>query len=225
MNYITSEKNKCFLWNMLYENKIFKGIPNNKLNNVKLLFESVILNVSKTSINDNVLEINKEILSSLNSEINSLKKTFLKPENIKDEFKEEKIVSFDKKLETHRNSLDELIKPNKPVDIDFSDKTDKPIDNTEINRIIEEMQNERNMDLNLKNPNSVIEKIPDGEVPKLKIQPLQTQFEEDILGSGNISVPEITQEPQNTNIDLVSIHKVLNDILENQEKIMIKLNI
>ncbi|AET73173.1 hypothetical protein PGAG_00284 [Phaeocystis globosa virus 12T] len=222
MDYITGEKNKAFLWNMLYENKIFKGIPNNKLNDVKSLFENVILNVSKNSRNDNILEINKEILSNLNSQINGLKKTFLETKNIKDEFKEEKSVSFDKNLETHRNSLDELIKPHKPEDIDFADKTDKPIDNTEMNRIIEEMQKERDMALNVENPNPDMGKIPSGEVPKLKIEPLQRQFEREIVDAGNISLPEI---PQNIAADLEPIHKILNNILENQEKIMKKLKI
>jgi hypothetical protein len=225
MDYITGEKNKAFLWNMLFDNKIFMGIPNNRLDIVKSLFESVILNVSNNSRNDNVLEINKEILSTLNSQINNLKKTFLETKNIKDEFKEEKSVTFDKNLETHRNSLDELIKPIKPQDIDFADKTDKPIDNTEMNRIIEEKQKERNITLNVENPNPDMKKTPDGAVPKLKIEPLQTIFEADIVEFGNISVPEITPQGQNTNIDLVSIHNQLNNILENQEKIMKKLNL
>jgi hypothetical protein len=57
MDYITTEENKEFPWNMLYENNIFVGIPNTKWNDVKALFESVILNVSNNSINENVLEI------------------------------------------------------------------------------------------------------------------------------------------------------------------------
>jgi hypothetical protein len=211
MDYITSEKNKDFLWNILYENKIFVGIPNTKWNDVKALFESVILNVSNNSINVNVLEINKEILSSLNPQIQNLKKTFLES----DEFSNEKIETLDKNLETHRNSLDKLIKPNKPPDIDFADKTDKPIDNTEMDRIIEEMQNERNITLN--------EKTPYEDVPKLKIEPLKRPFEPDIVELGNISVHKIIPQEQNTNIDLVFIHKILNNILENQEKIMKKL--
>jgi hypothetical protein len=202
MDYITSEKNKDFLWNLLYENQIFVGIPNTKWNDVKALFESVILNISNNTKNENVLEINKEILSSLNPQILNLKKTFHKSKNIKDEFSNEKIETFDKNLETHRNSLDELIKPNKPQDIDFADKTDITIDNTEMDRIIEEMQKERNITLN--------ENTQYEDVPKLKIESLKRPFEADIVELGNI--------------DLIFIHKRLTNILENQEKIMKKLN-
>lgn len=222
MDYIKSEKNKSLLWNMLYENKIFKGIPNNKLDDVKSLFETTILNISKNSRNENVLEINKEILNRLNTEILIMKKNLLEPKNIKDEFTNEKVVSFDKNLETQRNSLDELIKPNKPQDIDFADKTDKPIDNREMDRIIEEMQKEREMDKIMLN-----EKTPDkDDVPKLKIEPLQTRVEANTIEPSYISaVSEIIPEQQNTNIDSVLTHKLLNNILENQEKIMKKLKL
>ena len=64
----------------------------------------------------------------------------------------------------------------------------------------------------MENPNPDMGKIPSGEVPKLKIEPLQRQFE-----------TEIIPQPQNTDLD--SIHILLKNILENQEKIMKKLKI
>ena len=74
MDYITGEKNKAFLWSMLYENNFFVGVPNNKLAHVKLLFESTISNISKNSGNKNILDINKDIIQSFNSQIQNLKK-------------------------------------------------------------------------------------------------------------------------------------------------------
>jgi hypothetical protein len=203
MDYITSEKNKDLLWNMLYENNIFEGIPNTQWNEVKELFESIILNVSNNSLkNENVLEINKIILGRLTGQIQNFKLCKLK----------EKI---EKNLEPDRDLGYELIKQNKQEDIDFADKRDKPIDNREMDRIIEEKQKERNITLN--------EKQGDEDVPKLKIEALQRQFVSDIVELGNISVPEIIPQEQNSNIDLVSIHKILNAILVNQEKIIKKL--
>ena len=47
MDYIQSDENKGFLWNILYEKNIFNGIPNDNLEKVKKLFESTIANVSQ----------------------------------------------------------------------------------------------------------------------------------------------------------------------------------
>lgn len=52
----------------------FVGVPNNKLAHVKLLFESTISNISKNSGNKNILDINKNIIQSFNSQIQNLKK-------------------------------------------------------------------------------------------------------------------------------------------------------
>jgi hypothetical protein len=148
MDYILSEKNKGFLWNILYEKNIFNGIPNDNLEKVKNLFESTIVNVSQNTKNEEIIEINKEILGTLNTQIQSLKKNLLESKNTKQEFKDEKQVIFDKNLENHKNSLNKLINPTKPKEIDFADKTDKPIDNNEMNRILEQMQKERNIETN-----------------------------------------------------------------------------
>ena len=95
-----------------------------------------------------IIEINKEILGKLNTEIIILKRNYLESNNIKDEFKNEKKVIFDKNLESHKSSLNTLINPSKPKEIDFADETDKPIDNNEMNRILEQMQKDRNMETN-----------------------------------------------------------------------------
>ena len=116
MDNILSIKNKEFLWNILYEKKILEGIPNDKIEN------------------------NKEILVKINSEINKLKMNLLNSKNVKDEFKDEKTLIFDKNLNAHKDSLNKLINPDKPKEIDFKDKEDKPINNDEMNRILEEMQ-------------------------------------------------------------------------------------
>ena len=109
MDYILSEKNKGFLWNILYEKNIFNGIPNDNLEKVKNLFESTIVNVSQNTKNKEIIEINKEILRTLNTEIQSLKRNLLESKNTKDEFKDEKIVVFDKNLENHKSSLNNLM--------------------------------------------------------------------------------------------------------------------
>lgn len=228
MDYILSEKNKGFLWNILYEKNIFNGIPNDNLEKVKNLFESTIVNVSQTTKNREIIEINKEILKTLHTEIQSLKHNLLESKNIKDEFKDEKIVVFDKKLENHKSSLNELINPSKPKEIDFADKTDKPIDNNEMNRILEQMQKERNIESNnieikisdekIIKPDNIISETNNDEVPKLKIELIEELLEfevDDLNGSVNKKVDEL----KTADNKLKSISKLLDNEYKEENKL------
>tara|TARA_Y100000741_G_scaffold166574_1_gene126026 strand:- start:3494 stop:4309 length:816 start_codon:yes stop_codon:yes gene_type:complete len=271
MDYILSEKNKEFLWNILYEKKIFNGIPDNNLDKVKNLFENIIGNVSQNTKNNEILEINKEILKKLNVEIINFKKNLLESKNIKEQFKDEKILVFDKNLEIHKNSLNKLINPNKPKEINFkdnTDNTDKPIDNNEMNKILELMQKERNIEIKnteLENTNTEIkktiteDKISDKNLIKLdnnmnnpvsenlpKIKSIDNLLEKNInedkiinetintLEKKNFKLKDfnsileeeyIKENRINSSIKLDSIHKLLIIILENQKKIMNKLEL
>lgn len=229
MDYILSEKNKGFLWNILYEKNIFNGIPNDNLEKVKNLFESTIVNVSRNTKNREIIEINKEILRTLNTEIQSLKRNLLASKTIKDEFKDEKIVVFDKNLENHKNSLNELINPNKPKEIDFADETDKPIDNNEMNRILEQMQKERNIESNnieitisdekIIKPDNIMSETNNDEVPKLKIESIEELLESEVVN---------LNEPVNKKVDELKSEdkklKSISKLLENEYKEENKLN-
>ena len=228
MDYILSKKNKGFLWNILYEKNIFNGIPNDYLEKVKNLFESTIVNVSQNTKNREIIEINKEILRTLNTEIQSLKRNLLESKNIKDEFKDEKIVVFDKNLENHKNSLNELINPNKPKEIDFADETDKPIDNNEMNRILEQMQKERNIESNnieikisdekIIKPDNIMSETNNDEVPKLKIESIEELLESEVV---NLSEPVNKKVDELTNEDkkLKSISKLLENEYKEENKL------
>lgn len=255
MDFIQRGENKEFLWNILYEKNIFQGIPDDKLDKVKNIFESVIVNVSQNTKNNEILEINKEILTNLNREILSLKKNLLESKNTKDEFKDEKITVFDKNLKTHKSSLKELINPDKPNEIDFTDQTDKPIDNNEMNKILEEMQKERNItgdnveinisDKNIIKPDTIMNNS--NTTPKLKIESIEELLQTEIIDLKNpvnkiieelkiednkikdindILTNEYNEENKlNTNHKIESIYSLLNKLLINQEKIMRKLEL
>tara|TARA_B110000305_G_C19417529_1_gene628863 strand:+ start:332 stop:1102 length:771 start_codon:yes stop_codon:yes gene_type:complete len=255
MDYILSKKNKEFLWNILYEKQIFNGIPNDKLDKVKNLFEYTIVNISENTKNKEIIEINKEILRTLNTEIQSLKHNLLESKNTKDEFKDEKIEVFDKNLENHKSSLNKLINPDKPKEIDFADNIDKPIDNIEMNKILEEMQKERNItsdkikipDKKIIKPDNIMNESKNDEVPKLKIESIEELLESEVvnLNEGvNKKVDELKKEGEklksisklleseykeesklNSNVKLDNISKLLDKMLENQEKIMSKLEL
>ena len=191
MDYILSEKNKGFLWQLLYDKQIFKGIPNNKVENIKEIFENIIQNVASNTKNTEIIEINKEIIKNLNTEIGNFKQKLLESKNIKDEFRDSKIKFFDKDLENHKTSLDKLINHEKPKEIDFKDETDKPIDNNEMNKILEQMQKERNIevesienkisDKNFINLDNKMDDSSSENVPKIKIESIEELLETDII--------------------------------------------
>tara|TARA_Y100001980_G_C14517618_1_gene292944 strand:- start:122 stop:904 length:783 start_codon:yes stop_codon:yes gene_type:complete len=259
MDYILSEKNKGFLWQLLYNKQIFKGIPNNKVENIKEIFENIIQNVASNTKNTEIIEINKEIIKNLNTEIGNFKQKLLEGKNIKDEFRDSKTKFFDKDLESHKNSLDKLINPGKPKEIDFKDESDKPIDNNEMNKILEQMQKERNIevastenkisDKNLINLDNNMDSSSSENVPKIKIESIEELLETDIIDLNEeqaINKPinklkkesfkikdvqslledEYVKENKiNSNMKLDNIYKLLNKVLENQEKIMNKLEL
>ena len=228
MDYILSEKNKGFLWNILYEKNIFNGIPNDNLDKVKNLFESTIVNVSQNTKNKEIIEINKEILRTLNTEIQSLKRNLLESKNTKDEFKDEKIVVFDKNLENHKSSLNKLINPDKPKDIDFADETDKPIDNNEMNKILEQMQKERNIETNnieikisdekIIEPDNIMSESKNDEVPKLKIESIEELLESEVVNL-NEPVDKKVDELKKEGEKLKSISKLLESEYNEESKL------
>lgn len=228
MDYILSEKNKGFLWNILYEKNIFNGIPNDNLDKVKNLFESTIVNVSQNTKNKEIIEINKEILRTLNTEIQSLKRNLLESKNTKDEFKDEKIVVFDKNLENHKSSLNKLINPDKPKEIDFADETDKPIDNNDMNRILEQMQKERNIETNnieikisdekIIEPDNIMSESKNDEVPKLKIESIEELLESEVVNL-NEPVHKKVEELKTEGEKLKSISKLLESEYKEESKL------
>jgi hypothetical protein len=228
MDYILSEKNKGFLWNILYEKNIFNGIPNDNLDKVKNLFESTIVNVSQNTKNKEIIEINKEILRTLNTEIQSLKRNLLESKNTKDEFKDEKIVVFDKNLENHKSSLNKLINPDKPKEIDFADETDKPIDNNEMNRILEQMQKDRNIETNnieikisdekIIEPDNIMSESKNDEVPKLKIESIEELLESEVVNL-NEPVHKKVEELKTEGEKLKSISKLLESEYKEESKL------
>ncbi len=146
---VLSNKNKEFLWNVLYENNSFASIPNTSLDSIKRLFEQTIINVINTENSEklNLLDINKKILQEISSKINEFRIDLLKSSNVKGELQHQKVLIFDKSLEEKKESFDDLISVKKPKEINFSDNIDDPIENTEMNRMLELMQKERNNDI------------------------------------------------------------------------------
>ena len=167
-NILLSEQNKELLWNILSNNKAFVNIPESKFSNVKAIFEN---NITKT-FNENkevfitnyktgeskniVMRLNKIILQNIMLDINNFKKSLLTPLDIKDIFKNEKSEEFEKELLEKKVSFTNLITKKVPEAIDFSETKDTPLENNSMNELLERIQKERNNDVPLINPISII---------------------------------------------------------------------
>jgi len=170
-NILLSEQNKELLWNILSNNKAFVNIPESKFSNVKAIFEN---NITKT-FNENkeifitnyktgeskniVMKLNKIILQNIMLDINNFKKSLLTPLDIKDIFKNEKSEEFEKELLEKKVSFTNLISKKVPEAIDFSETKDTPLENNSMNELLERIQKERNNDVPLINPISIINPI------------------------------------------------------------------
>ena len=144
MNKITSIKNKELLWNILFNNNYFKGISNDKLDNVKQLFEDSIMQISKNIINDNninIIEVNKKILDDIIKKLELLKE-------------DNNIIE----LKIMEDDLKNYVNIKKPEEINFSDNNDEILEPDDLSKKLEYMKIQRDNELNLDfSKNNIIE--------------------------------------------------------------------
>lgn len=212
MNNVLTKKNKAFLWNFLYENKLFENIPNNKLEEVQYLFENTInIVVPKLNSNNSLIDNNKIIIQELINEIKRYKEKLKETLNTKDIINSKKSEYFNENLEKHNKSLEEYTKQKQPEIPNFSDKIDEPMDDNEMNNILEKMQKERNLLINDISNNLIKKEDEIDNVPILKISNI-----EDIL-ENNIKIEEI--EINNKNKIIKKINNIEKLILELKNEI------
>ena len=75
MDYLSNE-NKGMMWGILQESNIFTGIPDDKFQNVKQIFESTMREISIKMKNNKLMEQNKVTVEELMSKINADKKNY-----------------------------------------------------------------------------------------------------------------------------------------------------
>lgn len=166
---INTPENKGMLWSLLDENNIFHGIPDNKFNTIKTVFENTIINIDKIE-NKSLIEKNKMAIQELNKNISREKnntpkiKVVYKAEDIKNTKQNELNVRF----ENSQKEMNNLLNPTIPDSPDFSDdKNDKPIGG-EMDRLISEMMASRERELEIPNydQNEAEKWINNGNVKK-----------------------------------------------------------
>ena len=157
MDYL-SDKNKEMLWGLLQESNVFTGIPSEKFQKIKTIFDNTMYEINRRG-DKNLMEKNKMTVEDLMSKMNLEKKaenTTMSKSKIKvvyksEDLKEERNQQFNAKLEEQQTELNTLINPKKPSSINFADSTDdddKPIGN-DMDRLIAERMATRERELDV----------------------------------------------------------------------------
>tara|TARA_Y100000591_G_scaffold46852_1_gene35235 strand:+ start:6151 stop:6942 length:792 start_codon:yes stop_codon:yes gene_type:complete len=144
INNFNNNQNKALLWDMMLNNGIFTGIDNSKSNNVKKMFENIIITLNRDIIdnvsNQQLLELNKQVIIQVKNNIAIFKQT----NNVKT-IDNEKILIFDKNLESAKSDFDKSITPKIPDQPEFKLQEDTPLGTKNMNEMLEKLQRDREL--------------------------------------------------------------------------------
>ena len=141
-NSFTSNENKGLLWEMMMSNNMFDGVGDENFQNVKTMFENVIMRIGgeiqdETAMTrDRLLSLNKTAILEIRTNLDIFKKR-----NNEDTFTNEKAIIFNKNLDNAKTDFMETIALKRPVEPEFTDKMDTPIEN--MNELLERLERER----------------------------------------------------------------------------------
>ena len=213
MSDFSSNKNKGMMWQLLYEQGAFNNISNTYINNIKGDFDKIV-NVISTKRELDLTSKNKLLLTEIVKYLEQYK------ENSRHVTRplEEVQIKMDKDLKEKEKEFIELIKRPSPAEIDFTEKIDEPLKESNINSMLNKMIAEREIEISNIIPPPPIKK---DEIEKKEIN------NEDNNKINNIK--EITGENANINImisdeinanneEIKPVKKLTNDFFKNLSK-------
>lgn len=143
-NSFNSMENKSLIWDMLISNRIFDNIANDKFENVKMMFENIIRGLNQTIssseiiTNERLLELNKQVIIQVKSNIS----VFL-PRTVESLKETERVLVFDRNLESAKNDFEIMNKPQIPKTPDFLLPDDDPLKSENMDAMLERLKIER----------------------------------------------------------------------------------
>mgnify|MGYP006241035171 CR=1 FL=1 len=209
------------LWNLCLSMKIFSHIPENKVDNAKEIFETIVSNYQNQILqqqgkgNDSMIK--QTLLTELNKELTPLK------EMTRDSIQQNKQTQFDKQLKEKEKEFNSDMQQNRPPPLPaFGDETsDEPLDKENLDMMIQQQMKERENVMNLNHlddnanhvvaTNNVYSPNPI-QTPVVVSQDSNTSFIQDI----------------HTKVDKIEKHiqiqsQILQQIVESQIKLLNKL--
>jgi hypothetical protein len=151
---MNTNENKEMLWELLRDNQAFKGLTNTQYNNVITIFNTTLNQT--TTANKPLMELNKEFISSMLQQLNSIKSNTLQ-DNVKNNIVDPKVLThqeiqkqkrseFENNLEKRQSEFTKYMKIHVPDTIDFGDNIkEEPISN--VDSLIHEKMKERSYDI------------------------------------------------------------------------------
>ena len=144
INNFNNNQNKALLWDMMLNNGIFTGIDNSNINNVKKMFENIIIGLNHNIIdnisNQQLVELNKQVIIQVKNNIGIFKKT-----NNINTIDNEKILIFDKNLQSAKSDFNKSITPKIPNQPEFKLQEDTPLGSENMNEMLEKLQRDREL--------------------------------------------------------------------------------
>ena len=162
-----SNNNKAMIWGLLQDSKIFEGIGNEKYNLIQKTFEETIHEIHRSGTNIPLLEKNKMAMNELITKINK-ERNNNRPNNSNinsnnnnhsekplemiytaSDLQNQRANEMSLKLKEQQDSMNTLMNPSKPKDVNFSDTSladDKPI-GEEMDKLIAERMASREREL------------------------------------------------------------------------------
>ena len=151
---MNTNENKEMLWELLRDNNAFQGLTNTQYNNVITIFNTTLNQT--TMANKPLMELNKEFISSMLQQLNSIKSNTLQ-DNVKNNIVDPKVLTheeiqkkkrseFENNLEKRQSEFTKYMKIHVPDTIDFGDNIkEEPISN--VDSLIHEKMKERSYDI------------------------------------------------------------------------------
>ena len=213
MTDFSSNENKGMMWQLLYEQGAFNNISNNYINNIKSDFDKIV-NVINTKRELDLTNKNKLLLTEIVKYLEQYK------ENSRHVTRplEEVQIKMDKDLKEKEKEFIELIKRPSPAEIDFTEKIDEPLKESNINSMLNKMIAEREIEINNIIPPPPIKK---DEIEKKEINNEDNNKINDIKEitgeKANINIM-ISDEINANNEEIKPVKKLTNDFFKNLSK-------
>lgn len=220
---MNTNENKEMLWELLRDNQAFKGLTNTQYNNVITIFNTTLNQT--TTANKPLMELNKEFISSMLQQLNSIKSNTLQ-DNVKNNIVDPKVLThqeiqkqkrseFENNLEKRQGEFTKYMKIHVPDAIDFGDNIkEEPISN--VDSLIHEKMKERSYDIfdkqeeKTNNENDTTNSNVN-EIKNIDSEPLIKDVSKDIIISNKEEM--LTQAKSNTYDN--NIQKEENIIIQN----------
>jgi hypothetical protein len=164
MDFLGNE-NKSLLWSVLQESDVFQNIPNNRFDDIRATFDKVLnnynQNVDSSSIKQDMVSMNKEVIPILLNKINSIStstsavkssqkkiEVVYRAEDMRvEDVHKKRAEEFNTKIQEQQTNMNDLLQPKKPKEVSFADnKEDKPLGG-DMERLIQDMLTSREREL------------------------------------------------------------------------------